>query len=222
MKKVIIIIVSFNQSSELKKCVSSLNKMQFSSNLKPEILLINNGQKTQTRLLTKIPLKIIHHNKNLGFAKAINRGIKEGIKNKGQYFLIINPDTIISPGLLKSLSSFLINDEKLGIIAPIIKFKRDKKTVYDYGGNLNWWLGRPKHQEKTQFFKHKLIFPEYVSGCCMLIKKEVFDKIGFFDEKFFLYFEDVDFCLRAQKAGFKLVINPQAVILHNLNEQKLV
>ena len=122
--------------------------------------------------------------------------------------------------MLKNLSSFLINDEKLGIIAPIIKFKRDKKTVYDYGGNLNWWLGRPKHQEKTQFFKHKLIFPEYVSGCCMLIKKEVFDKIGFFDEKFFLNFEDVDFCLRAQKAGFKLVINPQAVILHNLNEQR--
>lgn len=89
---------------------------------------------------------------------------------------------------------------------------------YDHGGKINWLLGRTTHLEcsNVQMFECSKI--DYVSGCAMFIKTEVFKKIGLFNEKYFLYFEDVDFCLRARKAGFNLAVEPKSLVFHRLVE----
>jgi len=105
------------------------------------------------------------------------------------------------------------------IVGPVIKFRRQERWIYDFGGKINWWLGRNKHIEnyELRITNYEL---DYVSGCAMLVWRRVFEKIGLFDERYFLYFEDADFCLRAKKAGFKIAVEPKSTIIHHLKEGK--
>lgn len=224
MKRVDFVILNFNRAKETIACLRSIKKIKIQDcNLK--ILLIDNGStdnsvKIIQKEFPKLP--IIKNQKNPGFAAGVNMGIKKVLKEKTDYVFLLNNDTLINQRALVYLIKVIGEGLKIGIVSPTLKFKKQGKIFYDFGGEINWFLGRTSHQElTTQEFKkirREKIFPEYVSGCAMLIRKEVFDKIGFFDEDFFLYFEDVDFCLRAKAAGFKIVLVPKAIIFHKLSK----
>ncbi len=139
-------------------------------------------------------------NINLGFAAAVNIGIKKALAGGADKILLVNPDIKIKK----------IDFKNGDVVAPVLKFKRDGEWVYDYGGRVNWLIGRTTHIKSPGEI-------DYVSGACMMIDKKVFAKIGFFDERFFMYFEDVDFCLRAKQSGFKISISNTTVI-HNLTK----
>lgn len=206
--KLFIIIVSFNSGEDLTKLVERLGKEKVSG-WELEIVVVENGQ------LAKNKVRIIYNKKNLGFAKGANIGIRYASEKDTNAVLLLNPDTVIEPGVIKTIVA-----NKADIISPVIKFKRNDQWIYDHGGRIDWWLGRTNHLESSNLtmkqFNNEAI--DYVSGCCMLIKRQVFETIGLFDERFFLYFEDVDFCIRAKKAGFKVAVEPKAVIIHNLTE----
>jgi len=110
-------------------------------------------------------------------------------------------------------------DNPAEIISPILKFERNNQWIYDFGGKVNFWTGRTIHLERTRDAEQSIKI-DYVSGACMLIREKVFEKIGFLDEKYFLFFEDVDFCLRAKKASLKIALEPKSVIFHKLSEGK--
>lgn len=162
-------------------------------------------------------VKVVDNNKNnVGFAAGANIGIREALKNGVEKILLVNPDTKLERlGWLGRLG-------ELGDVeSPVVKFKRRGKWIYDFGGRVNWILGRTKHIELSsmnyELCKNKI---DYVSGACMVVDRKVFEKIGLFDERFFLYFEDVDFCLRAKKAGFTVRINPKIVVEHQIAEHR--
>ncbi|MBI3559375.1 glycosyltransferase family 2 protein [Candidatus Gottesmanbacteria bacterium] len=153
-------------------------------------------------------------NNNRGFAKAVNLGIKKALKMGAEKIILINPDIEISQ---KDITDLATDDTD--ITGPVLL----SNGVYDYGGKVNWVIGRTAHLKGDPFLeKGSPSEIDYVSGACMVIDKKVFEKIGFFDERFFMYFEDVDFCLRAKQAGFKIAINPKIIIKHELtkNTQK--
>lgn len=155
-------------------------------------------------------------NPNRGFAAGVNRGIKKAIKFGATHVLLINPDVFITESAIQKL--LRINGD---IVSPILKFQRRGKWIYDFGGKVNWIFGRTVHIETAS--DQRLVTSnqlDYVSGACLLIKRNVFGKIGLFDERFFMYFEDVDFCLRARKAGFKIAVDPAVTITHNLTKNK--
>lgn len=154
-------------------------------------------------------------NMNLGFAAGVNVGIKLALKNGAERILLVNPDVKISPSQLKTLAEYPAD-----IVSPVLKFKRNGRWVYDFGGKVNWTLGRTYHIESAspKTFSNSQI--EYVSGACMLIKKEVFKKIGYFDERFFMYFEDADFCLRSKRAGLDVAVDPDVVVEHQIQEHR--
>ncbi len=148
-------------------------------------------------------------NINRGFAAGVNLGIKKALAKKAEMVLLINPDIKISQTQIKKLSEF-----DGDIIAPVLTFKRGGKKIYDFGGKVNWLIGRTTHWENTSGLV------DYVSGACMLIRREVFEKIGFFDEKYFMYFEDADFCLRATNAGFTVSVAKNISVEHQIKEQR--
>lgn len=153
-------------------------------------------------------------NKNLGFAAAVNIGIKKALAKGADKILLVNPDIKIKK----------IDFKKGDVVAPVLKFKRDGEWVYDYGGKVNWLIGRTTHIESSTSLNLRGVKNiDYVSGACMLIDKKVFEKIGYFDERFFMYFEDNDFCLRAKAAGFKIAVDPTVIVNHDLtkSEQKI-
>lgn len=144
--------------------------------------------------------------KNIGFAKAVNQGIKKAIQAGAEAVFLLNPDAHLVKGQIADLFK-----EKADIVAPVIK---DKNNM-DYGGGVDWRWGRVRHSRKSIVDSRKI---DYVSGCAMLIKKAVWEKIGFLDERFFLYYEDVDYCLRATRAGFRVAVTPLVQVVHALTE----
>jgi len=163
--------------------------------------------------LKKASLKAIvidNNQHNRGFAKAANLGIRRALRQPASRILLVNQDAVVPPNFLK-----LMAQNQADIVAPVIKFKRHGRWVKDFGGLVDFNWGTTSHMENkpTQA-------PDYVSGCAMLIKSRVFPKIGLFDEQFFLYFEDVDFCLRAKRAGLKVAVEPQVTVVHPLAESR--
>lgn len=153
---------------------------------------------------------------NRGFAGGVNLGIKQALQKGAEAVILVNPDITISRPQLDALF-----ETRGDIVAPVLTFKRNGKVVNDYGGRVNFFLGRTTHIESTGYPLSAIRYPpDYVSGACMLIRQPVFEKIGFFDERFFLYFEDADFCLRAKRAGFSVVCNPNILVAHQIREHR--
>lgn len=214
MKKVFILVLNFNGGRYILDCLQSLQLIKLPPGWGAEVLVVDNASTDNSLQLieSRFPkIEIIKNKKNLGFAGGNNIGIRLALKRKAQSVLLVNQDTVVEKNFLSPL---LANDADM--VAPIIKFKRKGKWIYDFGGKINWWIGRTSHDERTKVKNEKPAKIDYVSCCCMLIKKEVLNKIGLLDEKFFLYFEDVDFCLRAKKAGFKIAVEPKSIVLHKL------
>ena len=189
-----IIILNFNGGEDILACLKSLQLIKLPKGWQKEVLVIDNSKK------------------NLGFAKGMNVGIRRAIKNGAEAVLLLNQDTVVEKNFLASLL-----ENSADIVGPVIKFKRHGRWIYDLGGKINWWLGRTKHLEVLGI-KYQVSSIDYVSGCAMMIKRPVLEKIGLLDERYFLYFEDADFCLRAKKAGFKVAVEPKSLIFHKLTE----
>jgi len=152
------------------------------------------------------------------------------LKNGADYIFILNNDTEIDSSCLVSLVEAAKLHPKAGILTPKIyyapgfEFHQDRytdnekgKVIWYAGGEVDWVniLGRHfgvDEVDRGQFDKQKEVF--FATGCAFLGRREVFEKVGFFDDRFFLYLEDLDFSLRAIKAGFKILFIPQAVVYH--------
>lgn len=228
-KKVFVVLVNFNDGQHIWRTSNCLLVDPVVS----KIIIVDNASTDDS--LTKLlqikssRLTILKNKSNLGFAKAANLGIKLALKEKADYVAPLNPDLVVARGALGKL---LQNPADLTQFA--LKFKRNRKWVYDFGGKVNWFLGKTFHLEREVPVPDKSDFPDlgpqrsedrnrgcdYVSGGATIVKKEVYEKIGFFDERYFMYFEDVDFSLRAKAAGFSLKVNPEVIIEHKLEEHR--
>lgn len=199
MKKLYILILSFRAPQFLAACLRSLEAAKIPAGWQKKVLVIDNNSK------------------NRGFSAGCNLGIKQALNHGADAVLLLNQDTQVSKDFLITLVK-----NPADIVAPVIKFKRRGRWTYDYGGKINWWLGRTEHRERQYAIRETECVSkiDYVSGCAMLIRRPVLEKIGLLDERYFLYFEDVDFCIRAQKAGFKIAIELRSAIFHKLSERK--
>ncbi|MFC1711917.1 glycosyltransferase family 2 protein [Patescibacteria group bacterium] len=217
--RVFIIIVNYNGDPYILECLKSLYKSDI-SNFKVDILIVDNKSSDNSieKIKTQFPkVKIVKNQKNLGFAAACNRGIKISLQSKAQFIFLLNPDTVVEKKLVKPLIETAKKENKIGIISPLLKDKYRDKDVYTTGLEFNKIIGKTSHKHYKDRPKN-IIYEDLVSGCAMFIKTEVFNKIGFFDERFFMYFEDSDFCLRAKAAGFKIVLEPQVVVNHEISK----
>jgi len=217
MTNLFVIILNFNNQKDIIPCLKSLIKAYPKIN----IIIVDNASNDDSlqsiNSLEYKGLKIIRNENNLGFARAVNKGLKLALEQGAQDVLLLNPDTLPGRGFLEPL---LTNPAE--IVGSVLKFQRKGNWVYDFGGKVNFWTGRATHKEMDngEWIMDNLKPIDYVSGACMLIRRKVFEKIGFLNEKYFLFFEDPDFCLRAKKAGFKVALEPKSMMIHNLSEGK--
>lgn len=201
-------IVPFLDS--IKKSRDGLNK---------EIIVVDNYPSDRgADLAEKHSLKplVIRNTENVGFSKAINRGVKEA---KGKYILIINPDTRIVGNALRYLFDFAESKNKLGAVAPRL-LNNDGKiqpSCFKFPSILN--------AIKYYFFNCKNCFNKYNPGdepttvdvavmAAFLMPKSVYDAIGGLDERFFLYYEDVEYCRRLKQFGYPVYYYPKALVKH--------
>ncbi|MEX2007823.1 MAG: glycosyltransferase family 2 protein [Candidatus Levyibacteriota bacterium] len=212
--KIFIIILHFGDQEVTLDCVRSIIKAKLNFD---RLIIVDNNQNFDSKVF-KDKIEILRNKKNLGFAGGVNVGIRHALAKGADYILLLNNDTIIKYNFLRELTKFFKKNKTAGILSPAIKYEKNHSTVYDTGGKINKIFGRTSHEEVTEVINKSPKAVDYVSGCCMLIKKEVFDKVGLFDARFFLYYEDVDFCIRAKSKGFLTYVLPEVSIEHALSK----
>lgn len=209
--KIFIIVLNFNGQDVLMQCLSSVYQSDY---LNFEVVVVDNNSSDESLEQAKKSFSrayFIKNSENFGFSRGNNVGIRWALEKFADYILILNNDTILEKITLSELVQAMQRNESAGIASPII-FSADDRTVWFAGGTINWRKMRTNHVHEIKSDSPYL--SEYISGCAMLVKKAVFREIGIFDERFFLYYEDADFSMRAKKAGFDLFIIPSAHIKH--------
>jgi len=219
--KICIVLLNWNGAKDSIECIKSLKKISY-TNL--EILVIdNNSEKNDKIFLTeelkRYNISIIYNDSNVGFSEGNNIGINKAMKEDFEFVLLLNNDTVVELDFLEPLLNIFSKYDDVGIAAPQINYYDDKNKIWSKGGNISRIRGSgfaysddiesdKKEDDKSVSF---------VSGCCMLIKKDLFKKIGLFDEKFYLYVEDTDFCYRTIQAGYKIYVSYDSKIYHKIS-----
>ncbi len=162
---------------------------------------------------------VITNSLNVGVAEGNNIGIQAALKDGCVSVLLINNDTIFESDLLSKLDQALHFD-KSDIVVPKILFFDDPGTIWSAGGYFSRFRGISRHigcgrRDDGRFDRARVV--TYSPTCCMLIKKEVFDRTGFMDANYFVYYDDTDFCYRAYSSGFSLYYLPSARLLHKVS-----
>lgn len=212
MKKlptVSIIFPNFNGGKEPLDCLTSIQKLNYEKSKIETIVIDNNSQDgSDIKIKSEFPkVKLIKNSQNLGFAKAVNQGIKI---SKSNYVFVTNDDIVFEKNSLINLVNFAQQYSGASVIGGKIFYKYKPKKLASAGYKINIWTGAIKIAENPDLAKE----PDWVQGCAILIPKLVFKKIGLFDTGFSHLFEDVDFCFRARRAGFKIIYFPNAKFWH--------
>lgn len=214
MKKVAVIILNYKVKREILKCLKSVEDSSFGS---LEIIVVDNnsGDRLGESLKKHQNVRFIQNKENLGYTGGNNMGIKIALEMDVDYIYVLNPDTTIDKNCIKNLVEGMEKSDA-GIVGPKIYFA-GSNTIWHAGGILDILNVIGSHrgvdeEDKGQFNEAREV--DFISGAAFFVKAEVFNSIGFFDERYFLYYEDGDFCLRAKRAGYKVVYIPKALVYH--------
>lgn len=207
-----IIIVNYKSEKWLNNCLEVFSKPS-ESKIKFEVIIVNNDKKEF--LPTKkhsFVSQIIQTEKNLGFGLANNLGIKFAKNNN---LLFLNPDTIFEKDSVEKLLFFLEKNPQIGIVGPkIIQVSRGKAQPYTCGKKTSLFSILFRNTILKPWNSKKPVLVDWVSGTALLMKKDLFKKVGGFDKNFFMYFEDQDLCLRTKKLGYDVCFFPKSVVYH--------
>lgn len=157
--------------------------------------------------------------KNLGFAGGNNLGIKYALCHKADYIMLLNNDTLVQKHFLDNMLNCFNKDKKIGLVGCKIMYYPEKNVIWYGGGYIDWFKFIGSHYsmkqvDNGQCDNEKEI--DFMTGCCMLIKREVFENVGLLSEEYFMYFEDIDFCVKIKSVGYKIFYDPKAVIYHKV------
>lgn len=224
--KVSIIILTINSKNMLLNMLENVSKLQ-TFDLEATCIVVDNGSTDGTKDIAtnyKVPnmkYKFIETGKNLGFAGGNNVGIRQSLKSKSDYTVIVNDDVVMQKDFLLKMVKFMEENPKTGIASPKIYFTKDGKEVIWYaGGNIDWNNIYASHRgvdEVDNGQYNKSISTDSASGACMIINNGVFKKVGLLDEGFYLYWEDADFSQRVKRSGFEVVYAPVTYIWHKVS-----
>lgn len=217
-----VIVLTHNGERYVEDCFASLMKQT----IKAKVIAVDNGSFDHTLSLirSKYPsVQVIENKQNLGFAKGNNIGIHAALSQGADAVILLNQDTKVSEDFIETGMNGL-KDPGIGLASPIILYF-DEPRIWWCGSSLArgihlFFLPRLKigiHRHKKEFYHLGSQYPmdsDWIPGCSLFVKKEVFGKIGFLDESFFFLSEDVDFSLRARKAGFRLGVISTACVRH--------
>lgn len=241
MVKVFIIVLNWNRPKDTLECLESINKL-IAKNFKLSVIVVDNASSDDSvKILKSYKLKngkykLIVNDDNLGYVGGNNRGMMYAVKHRADYILILNNDTVVDNKLIQSFLEN--NDKRIGIVSPKIYFakgfefykkkykKRElNKVIWYAGGEMDWdnvfgknrgvdEVDTGQYDEKTEI--------DFATGTCMFISSELVKDIGYFDEKFFMYFEDDDFSYRAKEAGWKIIYEPNAILWHKVAQSSKI
>jgi len=215
-----IIVLNWNQRELTVSCLNSLLQIDTSA---VNVVVVDNAStdSSASYLSAQFPkITLLQSKHNLGYAGGNNVGIRYALECNADYILILNNDTIVDSTFLNIMVKQMDKNPRIAIAGPKTYITGTNKTIYSTSARFIKMLAQPffvgfKKEDKGQFDKY--FETDFVPGSCMLIRRDVFEKIGLFNEDFFLLFEDIEFCLRAKERGYDTAYIPNAIIWHQFS-----
>lgn len=202
-----LIIVTYNSAPYIEKCIDAIDTHTPSSY---QIIVVDNGSTDDTvNLLKKLPhVELIENDINAGYARAVNRGIRQGTS---ETIAVMNPDVFVTDGWLTPLHELLWSDEKNAIVAP--KLINSANQLVGVGTNWDWsapYFMLPNKPGLLEEVRECMA----INGACFLLKRQLLDTIGLLDEQYFHYFEETDYCFNANYCGYRVLFCPASTVIH--------
>jgi N-acetylglucosaminyl-diphospho-decaprenol L-rhamnosyltransferase len=222
-----ILIVSWNVRELLRECLNSVFSYQHSADT--ETIVVDNASSDGTVEMLRdefLDVRVIANPENLGFARGNNQALARA---RGRYLFLLNPDTELGSNAIENLTVYMDADPRVGIVGP--------RLVYGDGSLQSSRRRFPtlataflESTKLQQWFPHNRVLKHYymldtrddetqevdwVSGSAMFVRREMYEQVGGFDEGFFMYSEELDWCYRAKQAGWQIVYLPTAQVIHH-------
>lgn len=230
--KVSIIIVSYNNCELTRQCLKSVYNNSTSAPF--EVFVVDNASTDASveMVTSEFPeVYLIANDKNVGYAAANNLAIKQA---KGEYILLLNNDAELTEGSLDKLLAYLDNNNQVGVVGPAVILDNYKPEPF----SLSWPSCIKEFFHANPVFKNIIIpfsflfhktnkvleqplMVDYVTGACFLIKKTVIDEVGFMDENYFIYVEEVDWCYRIYQSGWQVHYLPSVHVFHHFGQSTM-
>ena len=213
-----VIIVNWNTKALLQNCLRSLLAAE---GYIPETIVVDNAStdgSSEMVVREFSQVKLIRNSANVGFSTASNQGIRASTR---RYVLLLNSDTIVPEGAPEKLTRFIDDHPEAGACGPRLVRPDGTPQPYAFGGDptLGYLLARGLNRQLLHRYLHDWATDtvqevDWVSGACLMMRREAIDQVGLLDENIFMYFEDNDWCLRIRQAGWKVYYNPKVEIVH--------
>jgi GT2 family glycosyltransferase len=235
-KKVATVVLNWNRWKDTISCLESLSHVDaFSFNL--EVLVVDNASSDDSihkleEFKKKFDFKLIKNAYNLGFAEGNNVGLRYAISKGFDYVMVLNNDTLVDRKIFSYLLSVFEDNRRVGVVSPKIYFAKGfefhkerystrdlGKVIWYAGGKVDWdnVMGINSGVDEVdqgQFEEIKEV--DFATGCSSIFSVSVLKKIGLYDKRYFMYFEDVDLSLRIKKAGYKVMFQPKGIVWHKV------
>ncbi len=221
-----IIIVNWNVRDLLRRCLEHIPPAV--GNLAYEVIVVDNASTDGSQALAhRFPhVRWIQNEENLGFTRANNQGIESA---RGRYICFLNPDTEPQPGSLVTLAHYLDTHPDVGIVGPQLRYPDGtlqpsryrfptlvtalmESTPIAWHWPHNPWSRRYHCADLSPDHEHEA---DWLNGACLMVRRQVIDQVGPFDEGFFMYSEELDLCRRAKRQGWRVVYVPDALVIHH-------
>jgi GT2 family glycosyltransferase len=221
-----ILIVNYRAYTELASCLESLRRFRIDD---LEVIVVDHSSEPAATapILQRFPwVRLLAVTTNPGFAAGVNRG---ACAAKGRHFLLLNPDCVIDEDVAHTLAAWIDEHPRVGAVGPLVReadasiqasARRFPNVTTGFAGRTTWlsrvWPGNrlTRRNLLTREALRDPIEVDWVSGACMMVRRNAFESVGGMDEQFFLYWEDADLCFRLKRAGWSTVYNPTVGITH--------
>jgi GT2 family glycosyltransferase len=196
-------------------CLDALRSIEYSRLL---VVVVDNGSSDDSvaRIRTAHPtIHLLETGKNLGFSGGNNAGIREAMRHEVEYVWLLNNDTEPAPGALREMIRAAEADARLGAVGSVLHYASDPQKVQAWGGGwINLWHGYSSHATAPPKTGSRL---DFLTAASMLVRRSALEEVGLMDDRYFLYWEDVELCFRLRRNGWSLGVAPSAVVLHKVN-----
>jgi GT2 family glycosyltransferase len=213
---VYVVTLNWNRRDDTLACIESLSQMEYPNF---HIVVVDNGSTDDSvsAIQAHFPaVKVISNPANLGFAGGMNLGIEFALLHGADYVFIMNNDTVVDRQLLSELVKEAERSPEIGIVGPKIYYYDAPDTVWFAGGDRDRWTQAvtrmPRGRDDKRVNVPRAV--NFLCGCGMLVRRNVLEQVGLFDPGYFMYYEDADYCIRVEQAGFNLYYVPTARMWH--------
>ncbi len=214
---VYVVVVTWNQCEVTLACLASLVQMTYPNF---RVVVVDNASTdgTAAAIRRRYPhIQVVCTEQNMGYPGGCNVGLRYALKKHTDYIFAINNDVTVDPAILDELMKH--RAPEVGIIAPKIYYADKPNTIWSVGGRRHAWTLEMTHRGDNQVDRgqwEEVIEQDYLIGCAHLFFRPLLEDIGLLDAGYYFYYDDVDICIRAQRAGYRLLLVPQARMWHKV------